>query len=199
MLNKGYIQEAQKLEEFKEAFLNQKKDEHLGEILLLEKPYQTQLEKFFLTSAPSKKGLYKFMLSRKSLKIVKTIELIEPVLELEINRASLKLAQLRDELECVDISGEIWNYTKSFIRDISDKFWNKFGRHLPKPKFEFIDESIEIRWIRSNCKFVLSITDYFDDIIVYVKPSKGQYFSQPVSKNEIGDWVFFWLKQIWNF
>lgn len=212
-ISKEYIQDAQKFEEFKETFLEQKRYEYLKEILSLGKTHQKVLEKFFsasipsersvkefiLTSVSSKKEFFKFLQSRKSLKIVKKIELFKPVLELEINKASLKLVQLRDEFGGVDISEEIWNYTKQFIREISEKFWNKFGRQLPKPKFDFIDESTEIRWIRNNSKLVLSITEYFDDIVVYVKIDKGQYFSQPVPKSEIEDWVFFWLNQIWNF
>ena len=225
-INKMYIQNAQKLDELKDTFLTQKKDQYIENILSSVDLDQKQLNKFISTSTPSKKLIkhyissivsseklineiistsvspkrvfYKFLQSSSPLRIVKTIELIEPAFNLEIIRASEKLVQLRDEFECVDISEEIWNYTKNFIQDISEEFWNKSGRHLPTPKFEFIDESIEIRWIRSDTKLVLSITDYFDDIIVYVKTSKGQYLSQPVPKSEIRDWVFFWLNQIWN-
>ena len=172
-ISKGYIQDAQKFEEFKETFLDQKHLENLKEILSLGKRHQKTLEEHFSSSVRSKKEFFKFLQARKFLKIVKKIELFEPVLELEIDKAALKLAQLRYEFECVDISEEIWNYTKQFIRDISEKFWTKFGRHLPKPKFEFIDESTEIRWIRNNSKLVLSITEYFDDIILFWR--KGKY------------------------
>lgn len=226
VFSKLYTQDAQKIEELKETFLKQK-EEYIEDDFSLEDLDQIQLKKtisnsipskslikeYFstnlqserlikrsiLTSIPPKKIFYKFLQSRNPIKIVKTIELIQPVLELEINRASIKFEQLRDEIECVDISEEIWNYTKSFIQNISEKFLNKSGRHMPVPKFEFIDESVEIRWIKGESKLVLSITDYFDDIIVYVKTSEGQYLSQPVPKSEIRDWVFFWLNQIWNF
>lgn len=205
-INKEYIQDAQKFEEFKETLLEQKRDEYLTENLLLE-PYHVKFKstpkskerhqnKFILSSEPSQKVWYTSLKSGKQLKIKKKIELIEPFLELEIRRASLKFAQLRQESERIDISEEIWNYTKGFIKDISDKYWNKFGRHLPRLKIEFIDESIEFRWIKNNSRLVLSFTDYFDDIIVYVKISKGQYFSESVSRSEIEDWVFFWLNRI---
>ena len=187
-----YIQKTQKFEDFKDTFLEQKKDVYLPDRLIevfMSTSKERLVKKFISTTVT------RLLQSSISLKNVKNIE---PVLELEINRASLKLKQLRDDFESVDISEGIWNYSKSFIRDISEKFWIKFGKHLPKPKFEFIDESIEIRWVRSNSKLILSITDYFDDIIIYFKTGKGQYISIPVPRREIEDWVFLWLNQIWK-
>jgi len=188
--SKGYIQYAQKIEDCKNAFLNRREEEFLD--YTTRRLHIVTSDLFFSTIPQPRKFEYYYFPESKNVKIVEQLDLIEPKLELEIKKASLKLRELRND---VDISEDIWNYTTTLIREISEKFWSNFGKHIPKPKIEFIDESIEIRWIRDDRKFILSITDYIEDIIVYVKTSKGQYLSHHVPKDEIEDWVLFWLKQ----
>ena len=70
---------------------------------------------------------------------------------------------------------------------------------MPKPRFNFIEDSVEIRWEVNDFKMVLSSTDYIEDIAVYVKTSAGQYISGTVQKEKVVKWVLFWLKQVLNY
>lgn len=194
-ITKPYIQNLENLKEIRKKYFKQEKEEDLEE-RFVNKPSDI-FYRALLLKKESEQFIKeeKILFTNKEYRLAKSIELIVPDLkfELEIENASLKLHRLREEYNSVDISEEIWDYTKTLLRKVSKKFREKDNKKIPIPKFNFIEESTEIRWIKDEFKLVLSLTDYIDDIVVYVRTRKGQYFSEPVPKNKIVKWVLFWL------
>ncbi len=186
IINKSYIQDSQRFEEKQDAFL---KIEDLKETFG-KKTQQISLNKFI----PKMEAL---PLKRMN-KLLESLELIKfnSKLEIEIEKSSLRLDKMKEVYNCVDISEETWNFSKNLLQKISKKFLVKLRKEIPIPKINFIEESIEIRWIKDKFKLILSITDYFSDIIIYVKTRNGQYLSEPVPRDDIFNWVLFWLNQI---
>ena len=185
---KTYIQGSKKIEEIQDAFLL-KKERDLKEI------FSWKSQKISLDNLISKEEVLRL---EGWIKILEPIELIKSnsELELEIERSSLRLNKMKDVHNCVDISDEVWNFSKHLLQDISKKFLIKSQKEMPIPKIKFIEESIEFRWIKDKFKLILSITDYFDNIIIYVKTRNGQYLSEPVSRDDVINWVLFWLDQL---
>lgn len=114
----------------------------------------------------------------------------------EINDASLYLENYRRNNECVNISEEIWNYSKNLLKDIFIHYSKKYPLGFQVPKIVFIDDSILIRWENKNSKLILSLSDHTSAIAVNIKDKNGQYITGYIHKNEIIDWVTFWLRKL---
>ncbi len=117
-------------------------------------------------------------------------------IEEEIEIASFYLETHRRENECISISEGIWNYSKGLLRSIFTSISNELFIGFQVPKFNFIDDSILIRWEKRDSKLVLSLSDHTTAIAVNLKDKKGQYITGYIHKNEIVDWVTFWLKKL---
>lgn len=183
---KPYIQIKKNNEEIKRSFLNPKHLQDLGDIYRKLKPNIRN----FLIELYKQKNIFNEIMNRSLKLSLSNIEI-----ELEIDKASSFLENLGNDNRYFDISEEIWNYSKDLLRKISQRFWIKLRKKIPIPKINFIEESIEIRWIKDKFKLILSITDYLNDIIIYVRTRNGQYLSEPVPRDEIINWVLFWLNQ----
>lgn len=124
-------------------------------------------------------------------------EYIEVSIELEneVGEASNHLEKLRNEIDCLDISEEIWSYSKELLQEISYHYWSEYHKMIPIPKIIFIDGSIEIRWETDRFKLIISITDYIDDIVIFLKDKRGSLIRGGVHKERIVDSVIFWIKQ----
>lgn len=185
---KFYKQGLNKIEEIQDAFLQKKKEKDLKQFF----GRGPQIKSFDIFNLKSK-----VLVSEVLIKIMESLELLEfnSELESEIERSSLRLDKMKEEFNCVDISEEAWTFSKKLLLKISKKYWIKSQKEIPIPKIDFIDESIEFRWIKDKFKLILSITDYFDDIVIYVKTRNGHFLSEPVPRDNIIDWVLFWLDQ----
>jgi len=181
---KPYIQIKKNNEEIKRSFLNLKQD--VGDVYRKPKPTIRN----FLQELSKQKNIFNEIISRYLKSSQSNIKI-----ELEIGKASSFLESLGNDNRYFDISEEIWNYSKDLLKQISQRFWIKFRKEIPIPKIDFIEESIEIRWLKDKFKLILSITDYFNDIVIYVRTRNGQYLSEPVPRDEIFNWVLFWLNQ----
>ncbi len=120
-------------------------------------------------------------------------------IEEEINVSSLYLENYRRDNECVNISEDIWNYSKHLLKDIFINFSNENPLGFQVPKFVFIDDSILIRWENKDSKLILSLSDHTSAIAVNLKDKNGQYITGYIHKNEIIDWVTFWLRKLKGF
>ena len=119
-----------------------------------------------------------------------------PEIELEINEASSHLEEMRKKNGCIDFSEDLWIYSQDLLRNISKRYYNKLGKKLSKPKFNFIDDSVEIRWTKDDFKLILSISDDINDIVIYTRNKSGRYINGTIPKEEIINWV---LDQFQNF
>ena len=111
----------------------------------------------------------------------------------------MHLKKYRKNNECVNISEEVWNYSKQLLKDIFINFSVKNPLGFQVPKFVFIDDSILIRWEKKSYKLILSLSDHASAIAVNLKDKNGQYITGYIHKNEIVDWVTFWLRKLKSF
>jgi len=103
----------------------------------------------------------------------------------------------RSDVEYSEISESIWNFTKNGLRKIYN---HRFNFEPPFPKIIFIENSIELRWEKTNkYKLVLKISDHIKDIIVYIKEKGLPPLSGSICKDRIIDWVLFWINQFRNY
>ncbi|MBA7679198.1 hypothetical protein ES703_87481 [subsurface metagenome] len=130
-------------------------------------------------------------------KLIYSLDRLEFMREiyLEINEALLHLKKLRKTDKYITISRKIRDYSINILKKISDQFWNQFKTKFPIPKFNFIDDSIEIRWEKDKFKLIIRTSDYIDDFSVYQEDKTGQSIHGNVRKERIVDWVIFWLRQ----
>ena len=145
------------------------------------------------------KETYSPILSKKVFKSFLDYLEFKKEISVEINEAFLHLENTKRTSTLLDISEGVWNYSKELLNQISREFWFTFRKKMPKPRFNFIEDSVEIRWEVNDFKMVLSSTDYIEDIAVYVKTSAGQYISGTVQKEKVVKWVLFWLEQVLNY
>jgi len=180
-IDKSYIQCSKYNEEIQDTFLKQEKGKNY-KALFSKKP-QISFSNYLIKEET--------LQSNKWITISKSLELLEPNLETEseIKEASLYLEEMKKENRIIEFSENIWNYSKNLLLDISKRYWNQLGKTLPKPKFNFIDEHVEIRWVLKDFKLILSISDEIDDIVIYSKTKSGRYINGTIPKNEILDWV----------
>ena len=186
-IDKPYIQRPKIIEEIQESFLKQEEEKNLIDAYN-KKPrisYQSFLSKEETTHL------------NKTVRIIKLLGLIgpNPEIEIEIEEASLHLEKIRKQNVCIDISEDLLIYSQTLLRNISKRYRFNFGKTLLKPKINFIDDSIEIRWIKENFKLILSISDDIKDIVINTRNKSGRYFNGTVPKKEIVNWV---LEQFQN-
>ncbi len=119
-------------------------------------------------------------------------------MEFEINQATIRLENLKENIECVEISEEIWNYSKKILRNIYNQYLFRYNLKIPTPKIIFVEDSIEIEWESDSFKLILRISDFIQDISIYSRDKKGPPINGNVRKERIIDWVIFWLEQFLN-
>ncbi len=149
---------------------------------------KTSINSFFKEKDPYS------ILMNKFLKVNKTTIEIED----EIKNASLHLEKMREEMECFEISEEIWNYSKTILREIYFQHLFRYNIKIPTPKIIIIENSIEIEWVSDNYKLILRLSDYINDISIYLRDKTGPPIYGNVRKDRIINWVVFWLEQFLN-
>lgn len=180
-IDKSYIQRPKIIEEIQESFLKKKEEKNLKNIF--NKKPRISYDSFLL-----KKGTTHL---NKTNRIIKLLGLFEPnpEIEIEIKESSLHLEEIRKQNVCIDISEDLSIYSQNLLRNISKRYRNNYGKTILKPKLNFIDDSIEIRWIKDDFKLILSISDDIDDIVIYTRNKSGRYINGTVPKKEIINWV----------
>lgn len=188
-LEKSYIKHQRRIEEYKKY--PELPSKLWGETTKIKSMKMHEINREFLQS----KDIY-FSLIEHS-KLIYSLDRLEFMREiyLEINEALLHLKKLRKTDKYITISRKIRDYSINILKKISDQFWNQFKTKFPIPKFNFIDDSIEIRWEKDKFKLIIRTSDYIDDFSVYQEDKTGQSIHGNVRKERIVDWVIFWLRQ----
>jgi len=117
-------------------------------------------------------------------------------IERKIKEASHHLDKLRGREEYYDISEDNWNYSMNTLRKIRGEFWNQFHTKFPIPRFNFIDDSIEIKWEKDKRVLIISTSNDLDGFLVYKENKKGHSKYGNVSEKRIVEWVISWLKKV---